>query len=88
MADPQLILLDEPAAGVNPTLLATLVEKIRELNRAGRTFLIIEHNIDMVMALCEPVMVMAGGELLFKGPAAAAQRDPAVLDAYLGELPA
>ena len=87
MADPKLILLDEPAAGVNPSLLKTLIGKIQELNRMGRTFLIIEHNIDMVMAICDPVMVMAQGRLLFCGSAAAAQRDPAVLDAYLGEMP-
>jgi ABC-type branched-subunit amino acid transport system ATPase component len=87
MADPKIILLDEPAAGVNPTLLETLVEKLIELNRQGRSFLIIEHNIEMVMTLCDPVMVMAAGRLIFNGAATAARQDSAVLDAYLGDLP-
>ena len=87
VADPKIILLDEPAAGVNPALLETLVEKLVELNRQGRSFLIIEHNIEMIMTLCEPVMVMAAGRLIFKGAAKAARQDPAVLDAYLGDLP-
>jgi ABC-type branched-subunit amino acid transport system ATPase component len=86
MADPKIILLDEPAAGVNPALLETLIEKLIELNRAGRSFLIIEHNIEMIMTLCDPVMVMAGGQLIFKGDAEAARQDQAVLDAYLGDL--
>ena len=87
MADPKIILLDEPAAGVNPALLETLIEKLVELNRQGRSFLIIEHNIEMIMALCDPVMVMAGGKLIFDGSAEAARQDQAVLDAYLGDLP-
>ncbi|MEZ5823687.1 MAG: ABC transporter ATP-binding protein [Geminicoccaceae bacterium] len=88
MADPKIILLDEPAAGVNPTLLETLIEKIVELNARGQGFLLIEHNIDMIMRLCDPVLVMARGQLIFEGSAAAAREDPAVLDAYLGEMPA
>ena len=87
MAEPKIILLDEPAAGVNPTLLESLIDKLAELNSRGQSFLIIEHNIDMVMALCDPVMVMAEGRLIFQGSAAAARDDPAVLDAYLGDLP-
>ncbi len=87
MANPKIILLDEPAAGVNPTLLESLIEKLVELNRRGQSFLIIEHNIDMVMALCDPVMVMAEGRLIFTGSAADARENPAVLDAYLGDLP-
>ncbi len=86
MADPKIILLDEPAAGVNPALLETLMEKLIELNRRGRSFLIIEHNIEMIMTLCEPVMVMAGGKLIFNGSAQAARQDQAVLDAYLGDV--
>ncbi len=87
MAEPKIILLDEPAAGVNPALLESLIEKLSELNRNGQSFLIIEHNIDMVMALCDPVMVMASGRLIFSGAAAAARQDQAVIDAYLGDLP-
>ncbi|MGI9437298.1 MAG: ABC transporter ATP-binding protein, partial [Geminicoccaceae bacterium] len=75
MADPKIILLDEPAAGVNPTLLESLVEKRGEWNRQGRSFLIIEHNIDMVMSLCDPVMVMAEGRLIFRGSAAAVREN-------------
>lgn len=86
MADPKIILLDEPAAGVNPALLESLIEKLSELNRRGQSFLIIEHNIEMVMALCDPVMVMAAGQLIFSGPADAARENQAVMDAYLGDL--
>jgi branched-chain amino acid transport system ATP-binding protein len=84
MAEPRLILLDEPGAGVNRTLLGEIVERIAELNRRGVTFLIIEHNMDLVMNLCRPVVVMAGGRLLMQGDPAAVRADPRVLDAYLG----
>lgn len=87
MANPKIILLDEPAAGVNPSLMVTLVEKIQELNARGHTFLIIEHNMDLVMSICDPIMVMAQGKLLYRGDAAGARKDPKVLDAYLGDLP-
>ena len=87
MADPKIILLDEPAAGVNPTLMLTLVDKIKELNARGHTFLIIEHNMDVVMSVCDPILVMAQGRLIYSGDPAGARRDPAVLDAYLGDLP-
>ena len=87
MADPKIILLDEPAAGVNPSLMLTLVDQIKALNRRGHTFLIIEHNMDVVMSICDPIFVMAQGGLLYEGDAAGARRDPAVLDAYLGDLP-
>jgi branched-chain amino acid transport system ATP-binding protein len=66
MSDPRLILLDEPGAGVNPTLLGQIIERIVELNRRGISFLIIEHNMDMVMNLCRPVVVMAAGRLLMQ----------------------
>ncbi len=87
MAEPKIILLDEPAAGVNPSLMLTLVDRIRALNRCGHTFLIIEHNMDVVMSICDPIFVMAQGRLLYEGDAGGARRDPAVLDAYLGDLP-
>ena len=88
MIEPRLILLDEPAAGVNPTLMETLVDKIVALNMQGITFLLIEHNMDLVMRLCSPIVVMAQGRVIFRGEADAVQRDPAVLDAYLGDVPA
>ena len=87
MADPKVVLLDEPAAGVNPSLMLTLVDQIKTLNQRGYTFLIIEHNMDVVMSICDPIFVMAQGRLLYEGDAAGARRDPAVLDAYLGDLP-
>jgi branched-chain amino acid transport system permease protein len=85
MLDPKLILLDEPAGGINPTLIARIVEKIRALNDLGKTFLIVEHNIPLVADLCNPVIVLARGTCIASGTAAQVQRDPLVLDAYLGE---
>lgn len=86
MLDPKLIMLDEPAGGINPTLIERMVEKIRELNRQlGTTFLVVEHNMPLVAELCDPVIVLARGKLIAAGPAAEIQRDPLVLDAYLGE---
>ncbi|MBE2242491.1 MAG: ABC transporter ATP-binding protein [Burkholderiaceae bacterium] len=88
MAEPRLVLLDEPGAGVNPTLLATIMDKLRELNARGITFLIIEHNMDLIMTLCNPVLVMAQGRLLLEGPPETVRSDPRVLDAYLGGVAA
>jgi ABC-type branched-subunit amino acid transport system ATPase component/ABC-type branched-subunit amino acid transport system permease subunit len=85
MLDPKLILLDEPAGGINPTLIERLVEKVVELNQAGKTFLIVEHNMPLVAELCDPVIVLARGQRIAAGSASAIQRDPVVLDAYLGE---
>ena len=87
MSSPKIILLDEPAAGVNPTLMRSLIERIVALNKSGYTFLVIEHNMEVVMSICDPVMVMAQGKLIYSGDAAGARADPAVLDAYLGGLP-
>jgi branched-chain amino acid transport system ATP-binding protein len=84
MGDPRIILLDEPGAGVNPTLMRSLVETIRALRAAGRTFLLIEHDMDLVTELCDPVIVMAQGRKLVEGPFAEIRRDPRVLEAYLG----
>jgi ABC-type branched-subunit amino acid transport system ATPase component len=88
IAEPKLILLDEPAAGVNPALLETLVDRIVRLNRRGVTFLVIEHNIDLVLAVCRPIVVMAQGRLIYHGDAAGVRQDRRVLDAYLGDMPA
>jgi branched-chain amino acid transport system ATP-binding protein len=85
VAQPRLVLLDEPGAGVNPALLDLIVERVAELNRQGTTFLIIEHNMDLVASLCRPVMVMAQGRLLAQGEAAEVLADPRVVEAYLGE---
>lgn len=85
MADPELILLDEPSAGVSRTLMRKLADNIRSL-RAGRgiTFLIIEHDMDLVMNLCDPVIVMNEGKKLAEGAPAEIRSDDRVLEAYLG----
>ena len=88
MADPKVVLLDEPAAGVNPTLLEVLIERIREINGTGVTFVLIEHNIDMVTRLCHRILVMASGTMLCEGAPDEVARDPRVIEAYLGGTPA
>ncbi len=88
MSDPKMILLDEPGAGINPTLLGEIIERIAALNERGITFLIIEHNMDLVMNLCRPILVMANGRLLMEGDAATVRNDPRVLEAFLGGVPA
>ena len=85
MTDARLVLLDEPGAGVNPTLLGELAAMIRRLNRErGITFCIIEHDMDLIASLCEPVIVLAEGSVLTEGPMQEVRRDPRVLEAYLG----
>ncbi len=84
VADPDVILLDEPAGGVNLTLINEITDKIRELNRSGKTFLIVEHNMEFVMGLCDSVTVMHQGTDLVTGTPHEVRHDPRVLDAYLG----
>ena len=85
MADPDIVLLDEPGAGVNPTLLGELAEMIERLNKERHyTFCIIEHNMDMIARLCDPVIVMVEGGVLMQGDMDTVRADPRVLDAYLG----
>ncbi|MDW3222004.1 MAG: ABC transporter ATP-binding protein [Paracoccaceae bacterium] len=86
MGDPQVILLDEPAAGVNPSLTQVLIEKIEELNRQGKTFVIIEHDMDFVMRHCDPVIALDKGRIVFEGTAAEAQDNPVLREAYLGAM--
>jgi ABC-type branched-subunit amino acid transport system ATPase component/ABC-type branched-subunit amino acid transport system permease subunit len=85
MLDPKLILLDEPAGGINPTLVARMGEMIRTLNRQGTTFLIVEHNMPFVLGLCDPVLVLARGACICEGTPGEVQKDERVLDAYLGD---
>lgn len=84
MADPQMILLDEPGAGVNPTLMKELIKKILQLQEKGLTFLLIEHDMDLVLKLCNPVIVMTEGQKLTEGTFTEVRRDERVLEAYLG----
>jgi ABC-type branched-subunit amino acid transport system ATPase component/ABC-type branched-subunit amino acid transport system permease subunit len=85
MLDPKLIMLDEPAGGINPTLIERIGETIRELNAQGKTFLVVEHNMPFVLGLCNPVQVLARGDTIASGSPDEIQSDPKVLDAYLGE---
>jgi ABC-type branched-subunit amino acid transport system ATPase component len=84
MASPSIVLLDEPAGGVNPTLITTIADRIRQLNEQGTTFLIVEHNMDFVMGLCDKVTVLDYGTAVVSGPPSVVRTDPRVLDAYLG----
>jgi branched-chain amino acid transport system ATP-binding protein len=85
MADPKLVLLDEPGAGVNPTLMHKLIANIETLrDEKGITFFLIEHDMDLVMNLCDPVIVMSEGTKLAEGKAEDIKKDERVLEAYLG----
>ncbi|HXB47838.1 MAG TPA: ABC transporter ATP-binding protein [Streptosporangiaceae bacterium] len=84
VADPAVVLLDEPAGGVNPSLIHHIADRIRELNSAGRTFLIVEHNMEFVMGLCHEVTVLDSGTVVASGAPEVIRADPRVLDAYLG----
>lgn len=84
IADPSIILLDEPAGGVNPTLINLIADRIRALNAQGKTFLVVEHNMEFVMSLCDSVTVMHQGSAIISGTPDVIRTDPRVLDAYLG----
>jgi ABC-type branched-subunit amino acid transport system ATPase component len=84
MANPSIILLDEPAGGINPALLDLIIDRVQTLRQQGVTFLIVEHNMDVVMNICDPVVVMAYGKVLAQGSPADIQANDAVLEAYLG----
>ncbi len=84
MSDPKIILLDEPAGGVNPTLLEEIIGHIRKLNEQGLTVLIVEHNMELIMRLSHRVVVMAQGVVIADGTPEEVRGNPEVLDAYLG----
>lgn len=86
VAEPSVILLDEPAGGINPTLIEGIRSRIVELNKKGTTFLIVEHNMEFVMGLCDKVTVMDMGCAIVSGPPAEVRGDARVLDAYLGSV--
>ena len=88
MAEPTILLLDEPAAGVNPSLLEIIIARIVEINRRGVSVLIIEHNMEMVARLCGRVVVMAEGRLLREGSPQEIAGDARVIEAYLGGVAA
>jgi ABC-type branched-subunit amino acid transport system ATPase component len=84
-ANPRVVLLDEPASGINPTMISYLADRIRELNKRGVTFLIVEHNMEFVMNLCDVLTVLHRGEKIAEGTPEQVRNNPAVLEAYLGE---
>jgi ABC-type branched-subunit amino acid transport system ATPase component len=85
IAQPRVILLDEPAGGINPTMINHLAGRIRTLNELGVTFLVVEHNMEFVMGLCDRVMVLHRGTKIAEGTPQQVRNNPAVLEAYLGD---
>lgn len=85
MAHPRLVVLDEPVAGVNPTMVRHIERVIRQLNAEGVTLVIVEHNVDFIMNLCERVVVLESGRKIADGPPSLIRSDPRVLAAYLGQ---
>jgi neutral amino acid transport system ATP-binding protein len=85
MAEPELILLDEPAGGVNPVMLERISALVRDLNDEGKTFLVVEHNMDFVMSLCHHIIVFERGAQVAEGTPDEVRANPRVLEAYLGE---
>jgi len=84
MTDPEMVLLDEPLAGVNPTLEEKLLDRLHELQARGYTFLLVEHDMDVVMNHCDPIVVMHQGQLLVEGDPETVKNDQRILEAYLG----
>jgi branched-chain amino acid transport system ATP-binding protein len=84
MSEPEVILLDEPMAGVNPTVIKRLLGYIQDLNKQGNTFVVIEHNMQVVMSLCQRIVVLSQGEKIAEGTPDEIQNNPLVMEAYFG----
>jgi branched-chain amino acid transport system ATP-binding protein len=87
MPHPRIVVLDEPVAGVNPSRIREIEVALRQLNQAGETFLIVEHNVEFITNLCHRVIVLDQGRKLAEDAASAVHTDPRVLEAYLGMTP-
>ena len=87
MPRPKIVVLDEPVAGVNPSRIREIEVALQQLNRAGETFLIVEHNVEFITNLCHQVIVLEQGRKLTEGTAAEIHTDSRVLEAYLGMTP-
>jgi branched-chain amino acid transport system ATP-binding protein len=85
MSDPAVLLLDEPVAGVNPTLTLRILKMIEQLKQQGRTIFLIEHDMEVVMNRCDWILVLHQGRKLAEGPPATVKADARVVEAYLGQ---